>query len=86
MAKSAMVVTPLSSGSHLKVSAPAPPVSRSVPPLPASRLSPPLPVRLSSKSEPSRFSMPLRLSVPAPRVFCPPSKERFTVTPAEAPW
>ncbi|MNL38261.1 hypothetical protein D3C87_1604590 [compost metagenome] len=42
------------------------------------------PVRLSLKSEPTRFSMAVRVSVPAPKVFCGPSWPRLTVTPAVA--
>ena len=81
------------------VSDPSPPSSRSetpavvAPGLSVSSPAPPdrtfsaaLPVSVSLNAEPSRFSNPLSVSMPAAPVFCAePCNARLTVTPAAAP-
>ena len=43
-----------------------------------------VPISVSLKADPVRFSNPLRVSVPAPPVFCGMVFDRSTVTEAEA--
>ncbi len=72
------------------VSLPAPPFSLSLPAPPTSVSLPPPPcrddpvlaaVRMSLKPEPISDSIEIRVSVPAPIVFCGPEIARLTVTP-----
>ena len=62
---------------------PAPPTIVSLPRPPSMTLASALPISVSSYSDPIRFSMPTRVSLPAATVFwATPCWFRSTVTPA----